>query len=571
MEIHRYASQGNCNGVHKELQKGVPVDSRDEQDYTPLACAAGRPEADVEILQLLIKSGADVNAVVGERQKHSPLELAACSGDLKKVQCLLDAGAGVNQVSLKGYTVLINIMYGLHDDENLLPVAELLVKNGAQIDCETEYGESPLSVASMRGRFDVVKYLLDAGAEESPLKWTPLMKAIVFGTVEDVSRLLNECAVRGGEDSYFRTPFHLAAQVGDIRKAELLFEDGCMIDQPGRTGDTALMIAVASGNTEIMCWLIEHGADLEAVNGMDATALMIAAQSGQTACVELLLKAGAVAKRKNQFDQTAISSASTEQIIRLLTEAGEDLADIGTDMKRMLIGHSAGGSINVSPAEYRAGRGRRFGRSNPEVMKVPFWHEMVRAGVNSYQARKKFGDTHRLSEPVWCFDRYGMSFTEFPDGRFVQIGGEHEDYYDPDFCIYNDVVVHERSGEFEIMGYPEDVFPPTDFHSATLVNGIIYIVGRLGYHGAREFGTTPVYGLNCRTWSIERVETTGDNPGWIFKHKSSFDGSTGIIVSSGTICREVDGEEQHIENVDRYCLDLSVMKWTRCRSETTNP
>ena len=246
-----------------------------------------------------------------------------------------------------------------------------------------------------------------------------------------------------------------------------------------------------------------------------------------------------------------------------MIEAGEDLADIGTDVKRMLIGHSAGGSINVSPAEYRAGRARRFGRSNPEVMNVPYWDEMIRAGVNAYQPRKKFNDTDRLSEPVWCFDRFGMSFTELPDGRFVQIGGEHEDYYDPDFCIYNDVVVHEQSGEFEIMGYPEDVFPPTDFHSATVVNGDIYIIGRLGYHGTREFGTTPVYRLNCRTWSIKRVETGGDNPGWIFKHKASFDGSTGIVVSSGTICQVVDGEEQHIENADRFRLDLSNMIWSR--------
>jgi hypothetical protein len=35
------------------------------------------------------------------------------------------------------------------------------------------------------------------------------------------------------------------------------------------------------------------------------------------------------------------------------------------------------------------------------------------------------------------------SLTLLPDGRAIQIGGEHEDYYDPDFCIYNDVFVHE--------------------------------------------------------------------------------------------------------------------------------
>ena len=35
----------------------------------------------------------------------------------------------------------------------------------------------------------------------------------------------------------------------------------------------------------------------------------------------------------------------------------------------------------------------------------------------------------------------GRSTVWLPDGRVVLIAGEHEDSYDPDFCIYNDVVV----------------------------------------------------------------------------------------------------------------------------------
>jgi hypothetical protein len=196
-------------------------------------------------------------------------------------------------------------------------------------------------------------------------------------------------------------------------------------------------------------------------------------------------------------------------------------------------------------------------------MNIPFWQAMVRAGCNAYQPRKQFNDMNLSAGPLWCFDRFGMSFTALPDGRFVQIGGEHEDYYDPDFCIYNEVVVHDRSGTFQIMGYPENVFPPTDFHSSTFVNGIIYIIGRLGYHGTRKFGFTPVYRLNCHTWEIEPVQTCGANPGWIYEQKTSFDGATSLVVSGGKICKEVDGEEQHVENEDRFSLDLTDMKWTR--------
>jgi ankyrin repeat protein len=562
MTIHEFAAKGDLLRVRDELRNGVAVDARDERDDTPLACAARSASADKEMLKLLIESGADVNAAV-DQGKHFPIELAACSASLGKVQCLLDAGADINAVAPKGYTALINIMYALHNHDALVPMANFLVKHGAVIDCQTDYGESPLSVASGMGRFDVVKHLLDAGADSSSLQWTPLMRAIAVGSCAEVTQCLEATDALDGRDRFSRTPLHLAAVVGDISKADLLRGRGANLDERARGEDTPLMICVASGNCKMARWFIDHGADIEAVDESGNTPLIAAAQAGKTDCVRLLLEAGAERNHRNEYHQTAKSLATNEPIVRLLTRPGEDLSDISKEMKRTLIGLPFNGSIHASREEYLAGRDRRFGRSDPEVMPISFWHEMVRGAVNAYQARRQFGDTDRLSRPVWCFDRYGMSFTELPAGRFAQIGGEHEDYYDPDFCIYNEVVIHDRSGTFEILGYPEAVFPSTDFHSATLVEGDVYIIGRLGYQGSREFGTTPVYRLNCRTWKIEAVQTTGDNPGWIYEHSACFDGVRSLIISDGKIARHVDGEEQHVENNEQFRLDLREMRWNR--------
>src|SRR6185312_15079372 len=100
----------------------------------------------------------------------------------------------------------------------------------------------------------------------------------------------------------------------------------------------------------------------------------------------------------------------------------------------------------------------------------------------------------------------------------VQVAGEHEDFYDEDFCIYNDVFVHSRDGGIRIFGYPESVFPPTDFHTATLIGEYIYLIGSLGYSGHRRYGTTPVYRLHTGTFKIEPLETTGAAPGWLYEH-----------------------------------------------------
>jgi hypothetical protein len=136
-----------------------------------------------------------------------------------------------------------------------------------------------------------------------------------------------------------------------------------------------------------------------------------------------------------------------------------------------------------------------------------------------------------------------MTRTVMSDGRILCIAGEHEDSYDPDFCIYNDVVVLRptmaaqdvtlTSGEVEIYGYPAELFPPTDFHSATPVHGTIYLVGRLGYQGTRMPGQTPVFALDVGTYEIRSVQTTGSAPGWIYKHHSSYDSSRHAITARG--------------------------------------
>ena len=82
------------------------------------------------------------------------------------------------------------------------------------------------------------------------------------------------------------------------------------------------------------------------------------------------------------------------------------------------------------------------GTANPSVMNKPFWKFQVGPDrMQAWTARLDFGNTEdpfaASKDPVWCFIRFGATGTKLPDGRLVCIGGEHEDGYDPDFCIYN--------------------------------------------------------------------------------------------------------------------------------------
>src|SRR5204863_4051502 len=129
------------------------------------------------------------------------------------------------------------------------------------------------------------------------------------------------------------------------------------------------------------------------------------------------------------------------------------------------------------------------------------------------------------------------------------------------------VVIHDGHGNFQIYGYPRDVFPPTDFHTATLCRDGIYLVGCLGYMEQRQQGLTPVYRLTLESWRIESVRTTGEMPGWIHRHRARYDHQRNAICISGGEIHVVrdGGDPQLIPNDQQFELDLTRLHWRRTR------
>ena len=246
----------------------------------------------------------------------------------------------------------------------------------------------------------------------------------------------------------------------------------------------------------------------------------------------------------------------------------------------------------ISPELYQAQKSAIRGENNPQEMDFAFWKFMVQRGLGAWEARSKFdrayqryrrhldrlfarediddpfaetkGPKWQQEGPGWCFERFGMSRTRLADGRVVYIAGEHEDSYDPDFFIYNDVIVIHPDLQITIYGYPTSIFPPTDFHSATLVGESIYIIGSLSYMGTRAVNETPVYQLNCQNFQIEHIETFGEKPGWIHRHRAEYNEEAQTIhLSGGKLYVERDGSPQLEDNHNRYQLSLTTREWRR--------
>jgi ankyrin repeat protein len=502
--------------------------------------------------------------------KHEvDLATALGQGDPEVVAALIAAGADVRYKAEHGYDALLAAVHSrdVVRDPRLLDLLRILIDHGVDLKGISSYQESGLRVLSHIGRFDGVRLLLDAGADKGQLQWTPLIEAVALGSLEDVERLARGGAALEETDWWSRTAWLLALLVGDLAKAELLRDVGANADARGRCGRPPLFYGVQGHHPAIVRWLIDIGQDVEQTDDFDTTPLMCAVDCADLECVEILIGAGADVDRKAPSGN-ALSRAESREIAKRLLDAGAHPRHLSQDGHRALCGLGAPGAglEGVSEVDFRRARTRAFGAANPEQMREPFWEGMIRAGISGYEATQLFGAESSLgTSPVWCARRFGQSITFLPDGRVVQIGGEHEDHYDPDFCIYNDVFVHGTDGSTAIFGYPEAVFPPTDFHTATLIDGVIYVIGSLGYTGARRYGQTPVHRLDVGTFRMERLDASGEWPGWIYGHRAVRVGPREIRVSGGTVVTANGAKEVHADNAATFVLDVERLLWRRER------
>jgi hypothetical protein len=229
---------------------------------------------------------------------------------------------------------------------------------------------------------------------------------------------------------------------------------------------------------------------------------------------------------------------------------------------------SGGGLVQPDPSITREmfleWRSPRSGATNPESVTSLVWDWLIKSKLSAYQATEHFaGPSATGAGPGWCFDRFGQSSTQLRDGSYVLIAGEHEDYYDPDFYIYNDVVVKQPDGRIKIFCYPRDVFPPTDFHSATLVDNRIIMVGSLGYPEQRKPGITQVLILDLGTLMISGAKTLGTPPGWLHRHEARLsENGESIIIQRGLLDRG-EPDKSLVENIDEWKLHIADWRWER--------
>jgi ankyrin repeat protein len=289
----------------------------------PLAGAARRDHRladaverrDIDRVDLLLRSGADVNGTQGDGA--TALHWAVYTDETSLVDRLLDAGANVNAANDHGVTPL-----ALACESRNEAVIAALLRRGADPNASVSSGESALMTASRAGTVAGVKALLARGANVNVAEQSHGQTALMWAVSErhpDVVRLLIEAgadvrarsrvrrrtvqvANRYGDQNSVRgvtemdlggfTPLLFAVRNGDIQSARLLLAAGADVNDSTPSGVSALVLAAHSGQGRVAELLVERGAD---VHSADAgyTALHGAVLRGDRDLVRSLLARGA--------------------------------------------------------------------------------------------------------------------------------------------------------------------------------------------------------------------------------------------------------------------------------------
>lgn len=244
----------------------------------------------VKGLSVLFKHGADVN--LSTSQGINAIQLAAQHNSLDATKYLIANKAKLNGYNSLYFNAISYAALGYH-----LDILDLLVKNGADINAVSKKSPwaGPLARIAMgfnpgdtSARLNTLNKLLKLGANPNVLhaqKMTAMM-----------------CAAKLGS-SYGRE--------AALDNAEILMANGADLNLRNTSGETALMMASATGNLKLVDLLIERGAKVNTLNNVNESALSYASRApkNKRGIIKALKNAGA--KSVASSSSPALNSASS--------------------------------------------------------------------------------------------------------------------------------------------------------------------------------------------------------------------------------------------------------------------
>ncbi|KAI5777156.1 ankyrin repeat-containing domain protein [Geopyxis carbonaria] len=345
------------------LKNGADIDKPGNDFGSALQAAAYEPWG-YDSIAFLLEKGADVNAPPGP-WGGTALQAAASAGSVKNTQLLLSKGANVHQ----GGHLYSNALHAaLRKDR--AETARLLLDHGAKLTeaiCTEAMNNCSLQTVTSILPPDIEVF------ENKKGKWLQMAAKSPVSALEKV-----EFALKSGIDVNSQHPgehgyaLHAAASVGDenLNVIHYLLEKGADVNARGGRHGYALQEACRAGAFDVVKLLVFYGADVHAEGGVYGTALQAAVRVDASDVIRFLLDNGADVNfycdltEDGTALQTAVSCSRRYATIRMLLTSGADVNACGRNgsalqaavvqgnhgVVRLLLDHGA--DIGIGAGEY---------------------------------------------------------------------------------------------------------------------------------------------------------------------------------------------------------------------------
>lgn len=338
--LHVAARWGYQGIIEMLLQNGASTEIQNRLKETPLKCALnskilsimeachlsfGRrqksseipvqsPQHSVDSISQGSSTSSFSSVLVSSRQEEpqdyrevEKLLRAVADGDLEMVRYLLEwTEEDLDEVEDTVSAVDLEFCHPLCQCPKCAPAQKKLAKipfGGLGVNVTNQDGSTPLHVAALHGREDLITLLLKHGASAG-------------------ARNVNQAV-----------PLHLACQKGHFQVVKCLLDSNAKPNKKDVSGNTPLIYACSNGHHEVAALLLQHGASINVSNNKGNTALHEAVMEKHVFVVELLLLHGASVRVLNKRQRTAIDCAEQNskimELLQVVPSCVATLDDVG--------------------------------------------------------------------------------------------------------------------------------------------------------------------------------------------------------------------------------------------------
>ncbi|XP_030644286.1 transient receptor potential cation channel, subfamily N, member 1 [Chanos chanos] len=349
--LHAAAKRGHTAVVKALLLKGAHVDATTKDGQTALHVAVQNCKP--QVVQMLLGFGAQVQ-LKGGKALETPLHIAARVKEGEKVaEMLLKSGADVNAEQENGETAMhMAARYGS------VQMLRALIEEGGDLTWRSKAGENPLHIAVRHCHAHMVKeiltYLANESREEAELcarqenqkGETPLhlaaelRKEAVHEEGEDIviirTLMEHNADVAAATRQAGETALHYCARVGNTGVLQEMLSNvpanqlQTAVNKHARNGRSPLLLAAERGHTEVVRILLQNHARVDVFDEDGKAALHLAAEQGHDDIADILLSHKAFVNAKTKLGLTPLHLSAhngSAQLVKLLVETHQASID----------------------------------------------------------------------------------------------------------------------------------------------------------------------------------------------------------------------------------------------------